>query len=252
MSPLVCPVGFCTQYVGTDNYIACCPSGYKFATIGTPVVKSRPAYGGICYTDIRQGEELTAMMYDASGSSHQEIWAPSTSGAQGWAHPIDGWAASSAAVGCAERSTTSGSGSSTSTSVGVSSVVQTSVRPLSSSVSSAKKKSKKASGGVIAGAVLGALVGLIAILSLVLFLLRKKKQSAAAEEKGPHIDDGTRYQTDGTQIHQKDGDDARVEVNAVGATTELGPSQGANAHELGTGDRIAELPAGIDVRAGQR
>lgn len=26
MSPLVCPSNFCTQYVGDDNYIACCPS----------------------------------------------------------------------------------------------------------------------------------------------------------------------------------------------------------------------------------
>lgn len=26
MSPLVCPSNFCTQWVGDDNYIACCPS----------------------------------------------------------------------------------------------------------------------------------------------------------------------------------------------------------------------------------
>lgn len=26
MSPLVCPSNFCTQYLGDENYIACCPS----------------------------------------------------------------------------------------------------------------------------------------------------------------------------------------------------------------------------------
>lgn len=55
MSPLVCPQNFCTQYVGDNNYIACCPSGYKFATTGVPIVSERPAYGGICYTDIPKG-----------------------------------------------------------------------------------------------------------------------------------------------------------------------------------------------------
>ena len=195
------------------------------------------------------------MVYDSTGSAHQEVWAPSTTGAQGWAHPIDGWAASSAVVGCAvRRETTSGSGNESS--MTSSSAADTSNRPSSGIVSSAKNKVKKASGGVIAGAVLGALVALAAILGLVLLLLRRRKrakQNAAAGEPMSQSDDGTLHQVEGTQIHQKDGDDARVEVDAVAATAELDSSRRANAHEMGTGtERVSELPAGNDGGAERR
>src|SRR5690242_13217448 len=164
LSPLVCPVGFCTAYVGEGNYLACCPRGYQFASTGEAVIKSRPAYGGVCYTDIALGQELTAVIYDALGTTREELWKPSTTGAQGWAHPIDGWAVSRPSVGCAVTTTTS---SASSASSGASASFSATTRPLSSAIANAKKKAR-ASGGVIAGAVLGALVGLAVILGLVL------------------------------------------------------------------------------------
>ncbi|KAF2626934.1 hypothetical protein BU25DRAFT_75408 [Macroventuria anomochaeta] len=248
MSPLVCPENFCTQYVGDNNYIACCPSGYKFATTGTPVMSNRPAYGGICYTDIPISQELTAVMYDSTGSAHQEVWAPSTTGAQGWAHPIDGWAASSAVVGCTVKRATS-SGGTSSSSVATSDAVST-------IVSSTKEKARKAPGGVIAGAVLGALVALAAILALVLFLLRRRKrakQDVGGGEQMSQSDDGTPHQVEGAQIHQKDGDTARVEVHAVPSMAELDSSRGGGTHEMGTGpERVSELPAGNDGRVDKK
>lgn len=250
----MCPVGFCTAYVGEGNYLACCPRGYQFASTGEAVIKSRPAYGGVCYTDIARGQELTAVIYDALGATREELWKPSTTGAQGWAHPIDGWAVSRPSVGCAVTTTTSSASSGASASFGAT------TRPLSSATANAKKKAR-ASGGVIAGAVLGALVGLAVILGLVLVLLRRKKQNRAVEEKRSESDDGTLHQQDGAQIYQKDGDDGRVEVNGVSAPVEVGPmttlaeldSRGrADAHELGPSERVSELPAGDDRRLGQR
>ncbi|KAF3006671.1 hypothetical protein E8E13_008539 [Curvularia kusanoi] len=238
MSPLVCPQNFCTQYVGDNNYIACCPSGYRFATTGLPTLSDRPAYGGICYTDIPQGQELTAVVYDAKGSTRQEIWAPSTTGAQGWAHPIDGWAASSATAGCAVKRDVSTDSSSAS---------KSSQKPLSSIVGSTKKKAKKVKGGAIAGAVLGALIALIAVLGLVLFLLRRRKR-AKEGERGSESENGS--QVDGAQIHQKDGDDARVEVNAV-PYSELGVKKD-HAHEMSVEQHVSELPAGADGRQSGR
>ena len=36
-------------------------------------MSNRPAYGGICYTDIPISQELTAVVYDFTGSAHQEV-----------------------------------------------------------------------------------------------------------------------------------------------------------------------------------
>lgn len=255
MSPLVCPENFCTQYVGENNYIACCPSGYKFATTGALVVSSRPAYGGICFTDIPISQELTAVVYDSTGSSHQEIWAPSTTGAQGYAHPIDGWAASKAVVGCPVKHSTS-SMSESSSSATISSDADTSSRPLPSVATSTDNKAGNLSGGAIGGAVLGALVALGAILGLVLFLLRRRKRAkygaAAVEEVSKSKDSMTR-EVGGQQVYQKDGETAYVEVNAVSYDSELELTGPGGAHELGTG-HLSELPAGNDsqVNASRR
>ena len=73
MSPLACQRNFCTQYVGSNDYVACCSSGYKFATPGALAMSNRPAYGGICYTDIPISQELTAVVYDFTGSAQQEV-----------------------------------------------------------------------------------------------------------------------------------------------------------------------------------
>jgi hypothetical protein len=172
MSPLACPDNFCTQYVGANNYIACCPSGYKFTTTGAPIASDRPAYGGICYTDISLSQKLTAVVYDSTGSAHQEIWAPSTTGAKGYAHPIDGWAKNSAVLGCPTKSTTTKS----STSKANPKSSSDSTKP-KSGTSKGKGKAKKKSPGVIAGIVLAALAAFAAILGLILFLLKRKRDA---------------------------------------------------------------------------
>jgi hypothetical protein len=243
MSPLVCPQNYCTQYVGDDDYIACCPSGYRLQMDSFPlVVDQRPAYGGVCYTDIPQGENLTAVVYDSNGSTRQQNWSPNTTGAQGWAHPIDGWAASSATMGCAVRREERSSGSLSHAGTA------SSQRPLSSLTGSMKEKAKKANGGVIAGAVLGGLVALIAILGLVLFLLRRRKR-AKEGEAGEQSDDSS--QVRGTHIYQKDGNDARVEVNAV-PSYELVTREKDYAHEMPVEKGVSELPAGPDIRRSGR
>jgi hypothetical protein len=179
-------------------------------------------------------------MYDSKGSTRQEIWSPSTTGAQGWAHPIDGWAASSATAGCAAKKEESKSTSQTTRS-------ESSQNPLSSAASSTRKKAKNTNGGVIAGAVLGALVGLIAILALVLFLLRRRKRAKEGEAVEQN-DDGAHVE--GTPIYQKDSDNARVEVSAV-RNTEL-DGRKDYAYEMLVEQPVSEMPAGPDVGRSER
>lgn len=83
---------------------------YKFDTTTSALaVSNRPAYGGICYSNNAISQSETARIYDANGSSATQMWSPSTTGAQAWAHPIDGWAASGVkvTVGCAAPSSSS-------------------------------------------------------------------------------------------------------------------------------------------------
>jgi hypothetical protein len=187
MSSLVCPDNFCTQYAGANNYIACCPSGYKFTTTGAPIASDRPAYGGVCYTDIPLSQKLTAVVYDSTGSAHQEIWAPSTSGARGYAHPIDGWAKSSPVLGCPTKSTTTKS----STSKANPKSSSQSTKPKSGK-SKGKGKGKKKSPGAIAGIVIGALSALAAILGFILVLLKRKKDAKEDTDAAKQLmgDDG--------------------------------------------------------------
>lgn len=100
---------------------------------------------------------------------------------------------------------------------------------------------------MIAGAVLGGLLALIAILTLVLFLLRQRKRANEAE--GGSQSDGS-SQVEGVQIHQKDGNDALVEVNAV-PYTEVDVRKDY-AHEMSVEQHVSELPAGPDVRRSGR
>jgi hypothetical protein len=88
---------------------------------------------------------------------------------------------------------------------------------------------------------------LIAILMLVLFLLRQRKRANEAE--GGSQSDGS-SQVEGVQIHQKDGNDARVEVNAV-PYTEVDVRKDY-AHEMSVEQHVSELPAGPDVRRSGR
>jgi hypothetical protein len=245
MSPLVCPENFCTQYIGADNYIACCPSGYKFATTGAPIVSNRPAYGGICYTDIPLSEKLTAVVYDSTGSAHQEIWAPSTTGAQGYAHPIDGWAKNSPVLGCPTKSSTSTKTKSSSSNAN-SSASNSSGKTQPNKTSNTKAKKKRISGGGIAGIVLAALAAFAAILGFILFLLKRRKNAKEDVHVTQQLmgDDEKAHQVQGDEIYQKDTDHTRAEMHATSAIPELDSSNrgAAGTHELGT-ERISELPA---------
>jgi hypothetical protein len=81
----------------------------------------------------------------------------------------------------------------------------------------------------------------------VLFLLRRRKR--AKEPEGEGQSDGS-SQIEGTQVHQKDGNDARVEVNAV-PCSEVDVRK-EYAHEMSVEQRVSELPAGPDVRRSGR
>ena len=247
MSPLVCPENFCTQYVGSNNYIACCPSGYKFATTGAPIVSNRPAYGGICYTDIQISQELTALVYDSTGSTHTEIWAPSTTGAQGYAHPIDGWAKTSPVLGCPTRSPTS-------TKSRTSFALPSSRGPWADNpteigtgkTTKVKTKGKRRSAGTIAGIVFGVLTVVAAIIGFAVAMSKRKKNAQKDGDAAQQLmgDEGKAQEVEGDQIYQKGEDQTRGELQAAPATSELGTGNhdAANASELGT-EPVSELPA---------
>ncbi|EUC39782.1 hypothetical protein COCMIDRAFT_64563, partial [Bipolaris oryzae ATCC 44560] len=99
MSPLVCPQDYCVEFV-RGEYMACCPFGYKLTPPEDPVIDSRPAYGGTCYSPFTVGATETVVAYDTDGSTRLQLWAASTSGSNAYAHPIDGFANSIPPVGC--------------------------------------------------------------------------------------------------------------------------------------------------------
>ncbi|KAF2473736.1 uncharacterized protein BDR25DRAFT_197584, partial [Lindgomyces ingoldianus] len=100
MSPLVCPSNFCTMFAGDDNYVACCPSGFQFHRPDVTVDPKRPGYGGTCYSDFTVSSTYAVTAYNVSGATNLAIWTASTSGAQAYAHPIDGFAATTPSLGC--------------------------------------------------------------------------------------------------------------------------------------------------------
>ncbi|KAF2833591.1 hypothetical protein CC86DRAFT_11882 [Ophiobolus disseminans] len=188
MSPLVCPSNFCVQFVGDDNYMACCPSGYLFAPPKTPLVRDRPGYGGTCYSDFTVSSTATVLKYDESGSTMVAPFVATTSLAQAFAHPIDGFAPNAPKLGCASPSPSPSPSSSLSSS-NLSSRISA---PSSASTSStAASGSTGVSPGVIAGAVVGSVLGLIAIVGLVLFLLRRRHAQKSGQQQDVHqLDDG--------------------------------------------------------------
>ena len=124
-------------------------SGYLFTPPKTPLVRDRPGYGGTCYSDFTVSSTVKVLQYDESGSTVVVPWAASTSPAQAFAHPIDGFAPNAPKVGCASNLTSAASG---------------------------------ISSGAIAGIVVGSFIGLLAILGLVLFFLRRRRAKKAAME----------------------------------------------------------------------
>lgn len=227
-------------------------SGYKYATTTTALaVSSRPAYGGICYSDISISQSETAIIYDVDGSSVQQMWSPSTSGAQAYAHLIDGWAPSKATVGCASPSSSTKSKTTSKKSSQSGGVGSTSAglwypeTTLTTPSAPKKKKKKKTSAGAIAGAVIGIIAGLIAMIGGILVWLRKRKQ---AEYKQAPVED----------VHEAGDGQRAAEVGEYNQAPLLG---GAPIHQLkgeGTVAEMsapapaAELPAGVNTHDTRR
>jgi len=83
-----------------SNYIACCPSGYQLHRPDTTILQDRPGYGGTCYSDFTMGKTVYVTAYNATGATNLAAWTASTSGAQAYAHVIDGFATQSPMLGC--------------------------------------------------------------------------------------------------------------------------------------------------------
>lgn len=141
-SPLVCPSGWATQSDDSwsSGYMACCASyviydprererrvtdkttsGYTLAPPAKTVDKARPAYGGTCYSDFELGQVATVTVYNESALSTTKEWSATTTPAQAYAHPIDGYALDytpSASSTAASKTSGSGSGSGSGSSSG--------------------------------------------------------------------------------------------------------------------------------------
>ncbi|KAH7094310.1 hypothetical protein FB567DRAFT_1151 [Paraphoma chrysanthemicola] len=240
MSPLVCPSNFCTQYVAEDNYIACCPSGYLFEPPATPKVRERPGYGGTCYSQFTVASTATVLQYDSIGETNMAPFVASTSGANAYAHPIDGFAPFAPRLGCAATSSSLASLGSAGSS-GVPSGLASSIGSSLPSASASPSGSSSTPPGTIAGAVVGSLAGLIAIVGLVFFLLRRRKSQRSESAQ---------------QIHQVEDDLAEPHpMKAVGhSATELSTSDkyghrglGPNeVYEMNT-ETVHEMPGWTDA-----
>ncbi|KAF1978352.1 hypothetical protein BU23DRAFT_524916 [Bimuria novae-zelandiae CBS 107.79] len=194
MSPFVCPDNYCTMFAEARNYIACCPSNYLFHPPDTTVDKDRPGYGGTCYSDLPANTNVPVEKWDAEGNIASGAFSQSTSGAQAFAHPIDGWALTSPTmIGCP---TTSASSSSSNTQVrnsadqssdsSSSDASQQSGLANSPTPSTASSSSSDPSTGAIVGATIGGCAALAALIALVWFLLARRRRNKNAIPKGAH------------------------------------------------------------------
>jgi hypothetical protein len=126
----------------------------------------RPAYGGTCYSNFDVGTTATVTAYDQTGLIQLVEWVASTSDAQAYAHPMDGFAAVHPSLGCPA--------------------------PLSPATVPSVPHGKHLSRGTIAGIVSGASSVLIAVVVLVWLALRSyRKRHRQASSYQPtifHID----------------------------------------------------------------
>ncbi|KAF9740341.1 hypothetical protein PMIN06_009626 [Paraphaeosphaeria minitans] len=191
MSPFVCPKNYCTMFAEARNYIACCPSSYQFHPPDTTVDPDRPAYGGTCYSDLPAKTNVPVIAYDEDGETVSKAFSQSASGGQAFAHPIDGWAATSpTAIGCPTSSAflTSDSNSATPNSSSSSTSSQS-----SQSGAGANNTSPASSDGVSTGAIVGAIIGgcaaLALLVGLVWFLLARRRKINAIPKNAHQMAD---------------------------------------------------------------
>lgn len=184
MSPLVCPKAYCPVLGGNDNYLACCPSGYRFTPPQTTVDPKRPAYGGTCYSQLTISSTHTVVAYDTAGSSRTQPFIASVTGDHAYAHPIDGFAAQPPRMECEGNSSSSPvssyaspTPSPSSTSAALTPAAPPPIKNNASIVS--------LSTGSIAGATVGGIVGMIGLIALIILILRSRKsrkESATVNE----------------------------------------------------------------------
>jgi len=166
-SPLVCPQNYQTVLNGTDNYIACCPSGYLLAQPST-VISSRSAFGGTCYTPITS---VTVTSYNNSTLGGTTTFSTATS-AQAYAYPIDGFALLKSPSTATATSTPS-------------STTSSQVSATASNSTHSSSSSTHLSSGAIAGIVLAGLAFLLLLLTtLLLFIRNHKLRSQLSQRAG--------------------------------------------------------------------
>ncbi|RFU33042.1 hypothetical protein B7463_g3276, partial [Scytalidium lignicola] len=89
LSPFICPEAWNTVLT-EGSYIACCPIGYNLHP-PTNGQSSRPAYGGTCFSDFTLSQEVQVTVYNNASVTSTINFIASTTPAQAFAHPIDGW-----------------------------------------------------------------------------------------------------------------------------------------------------------------
>ncbi|KAF1986844.1 hypothetical protein K402DRAFT_463359 [Aulographum hederae CBS 113979] len=160
MSPLICPIGWCTMYAGDANYAACCPSGYQLHRPDTTFVSSRPGYGGTCYSDLTESSTVVLSAYNTEGAVNRQVWTASSSGAQAYAHVIDGYALTEPNLDCGITTTVTPDSSSSQ------SPIHNAIPP--------PHPSATLSGGAIAGIVVSSIAAASFIFLGIVLLLRRR------------------------------------------------------------------------------
>lgn len=190
----------------------------------------------------------TAVAYDTDGSTRLQPWAATTSGANAYAHPIDGFAESIPPLGCSAAMSLSTSSNITSAAI-ISSIEKTS--PLSSTATlsdatTAATSSKKTSSGTIAGAAVGGVIGLAVIVGIIFFFLRRRRRQPSYSTPDVHqIGDNPRPRA------EKDGNVITGEMDSGVPPAELAGrsekyAEMHGAHETSAG--VAhEMPAGPEL-----
>jgi hypothetical protein len=194
-NPLVCPQGYSTIGPYTSNYIACCPSGYLFASPTISAPSDRPAFGGTCYTPILEATPVMVTAYGSSGVTATTTFSATVTNAQAYAYPIDGFAYGVAEVisldSMVSVTTTSASTSSTTAASGTLSSANTS----STSNSSMTYVSANNGNALKIGLGVGLGVFAVLLLSLGIYCLRRKRRTLPADvnPKTSPLSEGANY-----------------------------------------------------------
>jgi hypothetical protein len=166
---------------------------YQFHPPDTTVDTDRPGYGGTCYSDLPAKTNVPVIAFNEDGDTASKAFSQSASGAQAFAHPIDGWALTSPTIGCptASASLTSDSESPTAKSSKSSSASSQSPQ---AGAGSPTPSTTASSDGVSTGAIVGAAIGGCAVLAFLvalvwLILVRRRKNNAVPRDAHQMADD---------------------------------------------------------------